>query len=46
MDMIEHYVVEDADGNKDKNSIRNVRELLNILRAVLYNKSNIKLLNN
>lgn len=35
MDMVENYSVEDTDGNKDKNSIRNIRELLNILRAVL-----------
>lgn len=49
MDMIEHSSYspnpnQDHPSISDKNKVRNIRELLNIMTAVLLNKSNVKLL--
>jgi len=45
MDMIEHNSFSPNNNSlSDKNKIRNIRELLNILHAALLNKSNVKLL--
>jgi len=46
MDMIVVYSVYNDKDEKDLNVVRNLRGLLNILQAVLLNKSNIKILSN
>lgn len=44
--MIVVYSVYNDKDEKDLNVVRNLRGLLNILQAVLLNKSNIKILSN
>lgn len=44
MDMVVVYNVFNEKEEKDSNVVRNIRGLLNILQAALFNKANVKIL--